>query len=425
MRGCAPICLALTLLVLRVLADDHDFTLALDYLALLAHGLHGRSYFHLLYLLLASPGDPAAGDVVWRHLHRDLVTGEDLDKVHPELSGNVSQYGVTVADIHLEHGVGQGFYDRALKFDYIVFCQSNFPPKFGVDVLSNILCHCEYFRLAICDEDGIFIVSREGAVRGDDRPAVGHFLHFVSADVDHGLDRYRHAAHETRIGTVAEAPVRPVVRNLGCLMELAPHTVADIIADDRIAVALHVILHRRAYIGDAVALLGELYALKEALSRNLDELSRLFAYLTAGVGAGAVADEALIGGAEVEGHDVAVSDHSLAGDTVYDLFVYRDAGAGRKSAVIEEGRVSAALDDEVMHMFVYLLCGHAVGHCLPRDGARGGGDLAGLTHQLNVSDGLDSNCFSHRQIPRALVIAAVVASMLGWFSTDFSLPRAS
>ena len=36
----------------------------------------------------------------------------------------------------------------------------------------------------------------------------------------------------------------------------------------------------------------------------------------------------------------------------------------------------------------------------------------GLTHQLNVSDRLDSNCFSHRQIPRALVIAAVVASML-------------
>ena len=38
---------ALLLLVLRVLADDHDFTLALDYLALLAHGLHGRSYFHV------------------------------------------------------------------------------------------------------------------------------------------------------------------------------------------------------------------------------------------------------------------------------------------------------------------------------------------------------------------------------------------
>ena len=39
--------LALSLLVLGVLADDHDFTLALDDLALLAHGLDGRSDFHL------------------------------------------------------------------------------------------------------------------------------------------------------------------------------------------------------------------------------------------------------------------------------------------------------------------------------------------------------------------------------------------
>ncbi len=44
--------LTLALLVLGVLADDHDFALALDDLALLAHGLHGRSDFHLLYLLL-------------------------------------------------------------------------------------------------------------------------------------------------------------------------------------------------------------------------------------------------------------------------------------------------------------------------------------------------------------------------------------
>ena len=43
---------ALTLLVLRVLANNHDFTLALDDLALLAHGLHGRSDFHCSYLLL-------------------------------------------------------------------------------------------------------------------------------------------------------------------------------------------------------------------------------------------------------------------------------------------------------------------------------------------------------------------------------------
>jgi hypothetical protein len=109
--------------VLGVLADDHDFTLALDDLALLAHGLHGRSYFHLLYLLLSSPHDAAAGDVIGGHLHRYLIAGKDPDKVHPELAGNMGKDNVAFADIHLEHGVGQRLDYRAFKFDYIVFCQ--------------------------------------------------------------------------------------------------------------------------------------------------------------------------------------------------------------------------------------------------------------------------------------------------------------
>ena len=48
------IVLALTLLVLGVLADNHDFAVTLDYLALFAHGLYGRSDFHCIssYLLL-------------------------------------------------------------------------------------------------------------------------------------------------------------------------------------------------------------------------------------------------------------------------------------------------------------------------------------------------------------------------------------
>ena len=38
--------LALLLLMLRIFADDHYAALALDYLALFAHRLYGRSYFH-------------------------------------------------------------------------------------------------------------------------------------------------------------------------------------------------------------------------------------------------------------------------------------------------------------------------------------------------------------------------------------------
>jgi hypothetical protein len=43
--------LTLTLLVLGVLADAHDFALALDDLALLAHGLDAGTYFHVYILL--------------------------------------------------------------------------------------------------------------------------------------------------------------------------------------------------------------------------------------------------------------------------------------------------------------------------------------------------------------------------------------
>jgi hypothetical protein len=47
------------------------------------------------------------------------------------------QNDVALANIYLEHGIGQGFNDRALEFDYIVFCQSKIPPK---SVLS-LTCH--------------------------------------------------------------------------------------------------------------------------------------------------------------------------------------------------------------------------------------------------------------------------------------------
>ena len=58
---------ALLLLVLRVFADNHDAALALDDLALFAHGLYGRSHSHDVASLLqsgsalAAPGDAAAG----------------------------------------------------------------------------------------------------------------------------------------------------------------------------------------------------------------------------------------------------------------------------------------------------------------------------------------------------------------------------
>ena len=51
-----------------------------------------------------------------------LVTGQDLDKVHPELAGNVCQNGVSITDIYFEHSIRQCIDYDALNLDYVVFC---------------------------------------------------------------------------------------------------------------------------------------------------------------------------------------------------------------------------------------------------------------------------------------------------------------
>ena len=73
--------------------------------------------------LLTSPGDPTLCQIVRRHLNGYLVTGQDLDKVHSELAGNVRQNGVTVANVNSEHRIRQCIGYDALNLDYVVFCQ--------------------------------------------------------------------------------------------------------------------------------------------------------------------------------------------------------------------------------------------------------------------------------------------------------------
>ena len=61
-------------------------------------------------------------------MHRDFITGQNLDKVHPELAGNMRQNGVSTANIDREHGIRQCISYDALKFDYVVFCQDQLTP---------------------------------------------------------------------------------------------------------------------------------------------------------------------------------------------------------------------------------------------------------------------------------------------------------
>ena len=61
--------------MLGVLADNHDVTLALDDLALLAHGLYGRSHFHVVSLLTSIQRFPfrQTSQLFERHVMRPRV----------------------------------------------------------------------------------------------------------------------------------------------------------------------------------------------------------------------------------------------------------------------------------------------------------------------------------------------------------------
>ena len=77
-----------------------------------------------LELSLGAPGDPAAGQVIRGHLHRDLIAGQNPDEIHSECSGNMRSNGVSISNVNLERRVGQSFYHNAFHFDHIRFCQT-------------------------------------------------------------------------------------------------------------------------------------------------------------------------------------------------------------------------------------------------------------------------------------------------------------
>ena len=128
--------LALTLLMLRIGADDHYAAFALNDLALLANGFHGRFYLHdvnLLYntrRLLGTPGDPGFGQVVGAHFHGDLIAGQNADEIRPQLAGDMGHNNVSVGfalfveKLDLEHGVGHSLAYDTFYFDDIFFRQA-------------------------------------------------------------------------------------------------------------------------------------------------------------------------------------------------------------------------------------------------------------------------------------------------------------
>src|SRR5450759_1649929 len=125
-RATIPPLLTLALLVLRVLADHHDCTVALHNLALSTDLLYRRSHFHRSLLLstlrqLQSIGDTCFRKVIGRYLKPYLISWQDLDEVEPHLSADVSQHNLAVAQFHAEHRPWERFhYDALCLYDFFL-----------------------------------------------------------------------------------------------------------------------------------------------------------------------------------------------------------------------------------------------------------------------------------------------------------------
>ena len=119
--------------MLGVLADNHDFAFSLDDLALLADLLYGRFNFHCIIIpflslafgLLRTPGDSSLAGVIDRHLNSYLVTGQNLNIVHSQLSRYMGRYNILIGKLYLEGRVGHCFNHHAFKLDYVILWQNN------------------------------------------------------------------------------------------------------------------------------------------------------------------------------------------------------------------------------------------------------------------------------------------------------------
>ena len=146
--------LALSLLMALVFrANNHNFSVSLDDLALVAHGLDGRTYFHSGVLLVtsnqcvsgerpqraarrspavtavlfgsgrastgsrpqsgfAAPGDPALRQIVRAHLQLDGIAFDDADIIHSQLTGNIRRNDVAVGQPDFERALGRASITR-------------------------------------------------------------------------------------------------------------------------------------------------------------------------------------------------------------------------------------------------------------------------------------------------------------------------
>jgi hypothetical protein len=66
-------------------------------------------------------GDAPLGQVIRRHFNKDFVASQNANAVLAQLAGSVADNLMFVFKADAKRGVGQQFYDSALKFEQFFF----------------------------------------------------------------------------------------------------------------------------------------------------------------------------------------------------------------------------------------------------------------------------------------------------------------
>src|SRR5690606_14173285 len=126
----------------------------------------------------------------------------------------------------------------------------------------------EDFHAGAGDADGVFPLGGEGAVGGDDGPAVVEGAEVAAASVDHGLDGEDHVfAQDGATAAFAE------VENCGGFVQSDPAAVAALSAHDGKAVFFGVLLAGPADVADGVAGFDLLDAEFHAFAGDIDQFA--------------------------------------------------------------------------------------------------------------------------------------------------------
>jgi hypothetical protein len=109
--------------------------------------------------LFIPENDPAPGKVIQTQFHPNPVTGKNADVIHPHLSGDRSQYLMTILQFHLEHGITQRFRDNTILLDQLLFSHTFWVRKDNKGEMSSQI----FVSTFSAERDKMSIRTRAGA----------------------------------------------------------------------------------------------------------------------------------------------------------------------------------------------------------------------------------------------------------------------